>query len=537
MLSRILLFCQLLLCCTSSEQDYKEIDSLLSKAKIIYGEGKRKDAISLIEKALELSYAVNYEKAIVDGLRGKISIYAQLSQHTKVIDNSIELEKYALKLKDYKLLSFSVKTRALSYGELGFYEKSYIEFQNALNYSKKIKDDDVRHYDLSLLYENMTVYFENSSHKSPDSVVFYLKKSLAEVHKISDTSLKIAKDVKYDMVSSVNQNLGLFYLYVSDSKDLNLAEKYLHKALKINEKYTLSLSTKQDLLTSIGELYFFQKNYVQSIEYMNSVLKLEKQKKDPYNRRMAFQILAKSYSGLNDNEHSLKYMNLFTDLNDSIIGVEKRLQNISMNKIIKKKDKSYKSMFIKIIVIGVSLILISFGVGWILWKRETKKAKKKYEIITNRIKADKQINDNRQSYNDKLDKENLTNPKINITDATVKAILLKLEEFEKSNAYLNNEVNLPFLAHHVGTNTKYLSKVIKQHKKRSFSTYINGLRISYVMDLLYSESKYQEYKISYLAELCGFASREVFAAAFKKETGISPSYFIENLKMDTERHV
>jgi len=50
--------------------------------------------------------------------------------------------------------------------------------------------------------------------------------------------------------------------------------------------------------------------------------------------------------------------------------------------------------------------------------------------------------------------------------------------------------------------------------------------------LLYEEPKHREYKISYLAELCGFSSREVFTTIFKKETGISPSYFIDHLKND-----
>ncbi|AZA77307.1 AraC family transcriptional regulator [Chryseobacterium sp. G0186] len=65
---------------------------------------------------------------------------------------------------------------------------------------------------------------------------------------------------------------------------------------------------------------------------------------------------------------------------------------------------------------------------------------------------------------------------------------------------------------------------------KSFNNYLNGLRINYITAKLYDTPIFREYKISYLAETCGFSSREVFAVIFKKETGVSPSYFINQLK-------
>jgi AraC-like DNA-binding protein len=84
----------------------------------------------------------------------------------------------------------------------------------------------------------------------------------------------------------------------------------------------------------------------------------------------------------------------------------------------------------------------------------------------------------------------------------------------------------------LGTNSKYLNEILKIYKDKTFSQYINDLRIDYITKLLYEEPKSREYKISYLAEICGFSSREVFAVAFKKKMGISPSYFIENLRKE-----
>ena len=80
------------------------------------------------------------------------------------------------------------------------------------------------------------------------------------------------------------------------------------------------------------------------------------------------------------------------------------------------------------------------------------------------------------------------------------------------------------------TNPKYLSQIIRENKNQNFNSYINQLRISYISDKLYNTTLYREYKISYLAEECGYASSQVFINAFRKETGMTPSYFINELK-------
>lgn len=80
------------------------------------------------------------------------------------------------------------------------------------------------------------------------------------------------------------------------------------------------------------------------------------------------------------------------------------------------------------------------------------------------------------------------------------------------------------------TNPKYLSQIIRESRNQNFNSYINQLRINYISNKLYSTTLYREYKISYLAEECGYASPQVFINAFRKETGMTPSYFINELK-------
>lgn len=95
-------------------------------------------------------------------------------------------------------------------------------------------------------------------------------------------------------------------------------------------------------------------------------------------------------------------------------------------------------------------------------------------------------------------------------------------------------MSLSFLAGELNTNTKYLSHLINRHKNSDFKTYINRLRINYIVDKLINDEKYRQYKISILAEECGFSSHSKFASVFKQMTDHSPSVYIKLLDVENQ---
>ena len=80
------------------------------------------------------------------------------------------------------------------------------------------------------------------------------------------------------------------------------------------------------------------------------------------------------------------------------------------------------------------------------------------------------------------------------------------------------------------TNAKYLSKIINAYKDQSFVNYINNLKIDFILKELKENTILQKYTIKSISEEAGFNTAESFAIAFKKRTGIRPSYYIRNLK-------
>ncbi len=92
-----------------------------------------------------------------------------------------------------------------------------------------------------------------------------------------------------------------------------------------------------------------------------------------------------------------------------------------------------------------------------------------------------------------------------MSEATENSILQSIKEFEKSLSFLNKALSLNSVAAELNVNHRYLSYVINKHKSKDFASYINELRINYIIDRLKNDDSYLKYKISYLADQAGFA--------------------------------
>ncbi|GAA4106205.1 hypothetical protein GCM10022393_00530 [Aquimarina addita] len=112
----------------------------------------------------------------------------------------------------------------------------------------------------------------------------------------------------------------------------------------------------------------------------------------------------------------------------------------------------------------------------------------------------------------------------------IEDILDKLQNFEISNKFLSSDINLNSLATQLNTNSKYLSKAINQKKNKSFTQYINDLRIEYLIKKLHSDNSYSKYSIKALSEEIGFKTSNAFSRAFLKKMEMYPSHYINQLK-------
>ncbi len=127
--------------------------------------------------------------------------------------------------------------------------------------------------------------------------------------------------------------------------------------------------------------------------------------------------------------------------------------------------------------------------------------------------------------------ENLISKKTNTPDLKYKQdndLVEKLVHFIITNKpYLNPDFNIDKLAKSLGSNRQYISKTINEVFHKNFSTYINEFRVKEARKLLL-DSDNDKYTMEGIAEGSGFRNRTSFITAFKKYTGVTPSYFKVN---------
>lgn len=490
--------------------------------------------IEKIEYLIEAAKIIDYEEGLIKGKFKMLNVFFYRSDFNGMLALIREIEK--LEIKDYEQMAMLAIHKSYANKALGIEKEELFNINEALKYAKRIEDADRMHYQLSIVYNRFSVYYD---YKIPDSLIHYLKKELEELEQLSDQNPE-----KYSDIALNNINIGNFYLGVLKPKRLDLAEPFYLKVYDYRNTHPNIFKIQNiPILCGVGRFYYEKRNYKKAIELLTEVLRIETDKKNSAYRLYAYSVIADSYEGLKNHEEQVKYMKLYVALNDSLIKVSKKEVNQQFEKLVtdaeKNKDEEHNSAFNILLfsIISVGLFSILFLLCYL------KRKKVRFEELINKIESEntkekivlKQDNAPEQEMMllDNNSQESILASKeksCQITDATIHTILSKLEKFERSDKYLKNEISLSYLASQLGTNTKYLSEIIKQHKGKSFSNYINGLRINYIAMLLYNDIKYREYKISYLAELSGFSSREVFAVVFKKETGVTPSYFIDNLK-------
>lgn len=130
------------------------------------------------------------------------------------------------------------------------------------------------------------------------------------------------------------------------------------------------------------------------------------------------------------------------------------------------------------------------------------------------------------------EKEEIESKKIDLNPEVVAGLIKQLEKFENNKKFLKKDLTLVNLAVALSTNTNYLSKVINYSKNKNYITYINDLRIDYIITQLKSDSKFRNYTVKALAEEAGFSTAQHFSKAFYAKTGIYPSYFVTELNRE-----
>jgi AraC-like DNA-binding protein len=127
-------------------------------------------------------------------------------------------------------------------------------------------------------------------------------------------------------------------------------------------------------------------------------------------------------------------------------------------------------------------------------------------------------------------KSKATKPRFSDDDlADLKIKVLRLMESEQ--LFLDNELSLPELAVKLFVSSHDLSYLLNEGFGVNFFQFINTYRVNEAKRLM-SSGKHRHLNMLGIAYNAGFNSKTTFNTAFKKETGLSPSQYIQQIKTE-----
>ena len=312
-------------------------------------------------------------------------------------------------------------------------------------------------------------------------------------------------------------------------KELDSSLYYLELAKETLNDFDESESRgKGNYYNSLAKIYL-AKN-LQSEAEENFFKAKEIAEKSNYSKLLeeVYASLSDFYKANNQEAKAEEYANLNQELITQHQVANNKVADILLKSIYKEQRETkaitYKQSVIIHILIAVSIILL-FLLGWYVYQK--KQSEKKFQEYIKSL--------NKYTHKEAELKVDTAKESNYISKEREQRILESLNKLNKSDFYLKPDVSLNDYASKIEVNQKYITYVIRKHWDINFPGYINQLRINYIVRLIKSDSKYLQYKISYLANLCGFSSHSRFSAIFKEVTGISPSSFIAKVRKENKQ--
>lgn len=434
-------------------------------------------------------------------------------EYTKALNEYILANNYIVKT-DNKYLIHKVKyTIALTKYFLGYYEEAIALLNQCLNYFKE--ENDLAYiksmHAIGLCYTQVNRY---------DLATYY-----------NETGIDLAN--KFEIPSMIP--------YFNNAEGINRCkQKQYQKAIQLLLESVKGIEEKKDYANQIttwfclGKCYWELEEKEQSVKYFYKMHEgIEKYNYTRPDIREGYEHLIEYYNQNKNLEKQLYFINKLMVF-DKIVNNEFKFLSYKIHKeydtktLLEKKKKienelnSNKKLYITIVMLMSLAILCLFGWHLISKKREKEKFNQVMANLAEQKKEPIQAG--------------ISNS-INLSLELTKSLTQSLESFEKNKKYLEKDMTLNKLATLLNTNTKYASLIIAHQRGKKTTTYINDLKIDFIVQQLIKSSKFRNYTNKALAEEAGFGSTQIFTLCFKNKIGMSPTSFIQQLNSSNQNQL
>lgn len=424
------------------------------------------------------------------------------------------------------IYALTIKTDiGLLKNNLGEYKEGLKIFREYVDYLDKV---DIEHKNLYYIQGLNSLANSYIYNKKYDSASYAVDRGLRIALKEKDTLMYAS----YVLTSGIN----LYYL-----GNYKKAIDSLSKAVKLHDQEEMFVSSNIYIgktLLKIGKV----DEAISRYEKVDSVIKITQniapQLIDPY------KTLVNYFEKKGDIKKQLYYVNALIKY-DSILNsnnnylIKEITKNYEIPQYLQKKEllieqlQEEKHIFKNtniILYIISSLLLLIAGI----FVKRNLSYRKRFESLMAKIEEEETQEET--SKPEPIGKEEIKKKKpsvastIDLSEEFIADVLKGLDTFEKSGNFTKNKYTLHTLAKELNTNSVYLSKIINSTKEINFTNYLNNLRVDFAVKKLKEDKRFRAFTIKAIAEEVGFNSAQTFSAAFRKKTGIYPSYFVKQLE-------
>jgi len=291
--------------------------------------------------------------------------------------------------------------------------------------------------------------------------------------------------------------------------------------IRTEQLFDLGMADCFHHLKQVDSALFYCSKYIESYQ----ITKVSKE-----NLLMTYNIMTQCYNQKNDAKNAYRYAQKSLELIQSIEGIKSKslnfLHNYDLNKIKEESNKFIASKnYFKISLFGILIILAIVVFSFYFYYKDQKE--KHYRFL-------KIIQDLKESKTSEISilQIDITEPqpKQTLDEEFIEKIALGLKKLEQKKTFLDPNFKLAFVAKKLNTNTAYLSQYFNQVMQKTFSEYTQELRIHYVLQKLKDAPYFRKYTLQAIAEEVGYKDANTLVRVFKKQTGLSPNYYIEKLE-------
>ncbi len=507
---------------SDSVQDYSE--EILKWARL---SGKREDLLK----------AYHIKGLITQGAEAQLYVDSLLNTADIVDSDTFRAVGYFLKARNYytsmdykESLDYFLKTRELLETTVDSTRLKYLVKDNIGVIRLLIGDNEKA---IELFTELLDYYAGRKGWNSylmtqfSLAVAYHQDQQFEKSQEVALEGLQLAKeresDEYYYLLSVFGANLFSKGRYGEAIDSLEVANRYFIQSNDWSNQSIAHYFLGQSHVR-LGN----QKMALQNFRKVDSMFRVDLKNVYPLTRP-AWEVLIDDAKARNDREQELYYITSLLKV-DSVTSSNYKYANrnltikYDMQELVRERDKIVQFYQDKNLYYVVTFMTI-FMLAGLFFLRYRRSAGLKMRTYRKTI----------QSYEQNThQKKTRRKAKPNLSKETLNDISDGLAALERANFFLDASAKLPLIARKLGTNPKYLSMYVNHYEGKSFSNYLNDLRVDHLIERLRSEEGFRKrYTLDAIAKESGFTSNEHLSRAFKKRTSLKPSDYLNLL--DEER--